>query len=484
MGKNKGKSLVKNYIFTLAYQLVSFFVPLITTPYLSKVFGPEGIGIYSFVNAVVAYFVIFAALGTSIYGAREIARTRDNKAENSRIFWEIVVFKTVTTIICVVVWIAYILLTSSYTRFYVVASAQIIATLFDISWFYEGHELFVSIAVRNTIVKILNVLYIFMMVKNSEDLSKYILSLGLFTLIGNLSLWLTLHRYIVKTCINAYGVFRHTKDTFAYFLPSVMILFYTVLDKVMLGILTQSRSENGYYEQAEKIVNIGKVIVTILPNVITTKMSYLFVKGSNVEILNKIRSSVDYCFLLGLPLVFGMMGISTVLVPWFLGPSFEKVIVLIYILCPLILIIGLSQTIGKVYLTPSGQRARCTKAIIGGAITNFILNLILIPRYASIGAAIASVFGEIVVTAGFFYMSKNHISIRDSIKDLWRKLIASIVMCFLIRSEVFYKMGISMKTTVAQILIGSVVYVVLLIIMRDRTLIEMKNRFTDGSKRT
>ena len=44
MGK---KSITRNYIYNMAYQVLILVLPLITTPYLARVLGAEGTGIYT-----------------------------------------------------------------------------------------------------------------------------------------------------------------------------------------------------------------------------------------------------------------------------------------------------------------------------------------------------------------------------------------------------------------------------------------------------
>ncbi len=67
----------KNYVYRLLYEILILITPFITTPYISRVLGADGVGIYSYTSSIMAYFTMFAALGTAAYGAREIAQLRD-----------------------------------------------------------------------------------------------------------------------------------------------------------------------------------------------------------------------------------------------------------------------------------------------------------------------------------------------------------------------------------------------------------------------
>ena len=56
-------SILKNFIYNTGYQIVQILVPLVTTPYLSRVLGADNLGIYSYNNAVAYCFSIFIILG-------------------------------------------------------------------------------------------------------------------------------------------------------------------------------------------------------------------------------------------------------------------------------------------------------------------------------------------------------------------------------------------------------------------------------------
>ena len=74
------KKITANYIYNLIYQILTIILPIITTPYLSRVLGSEGIGIYGYTISIVTYFTLIGALGISKYGQREIAYVQNVQA--------------------------------------------------------------------------------------------------------------------------------------------------------------------------------------------------------------------------------------------------------------------------------------------------------------------------------------------------------------------------------------------------------------------
>ena len=85
------KSVTKNYIYNLAYQVLIIILPVITTPYISRVLGVENIGIYSYTLSISAFFILFGSLGIALYGKREIAYLQKDKKGYSKAFWEILI---------------------------------------------------------------------------------------------------------------------------------------------------------------------------------------------------------------------------------------------------------------------------------------------------------------------------------------------------------------------------------------------------------
>ena len=100
----------KNFIYNIIYQVLILIIPLITIPYLSRVIGAEGIGIYSYTYSIVYYFMLFTLLGVNNYGNRTIAKVRDDKNELSKTFWSIYIFQLMIGIVMLLVYLSYVMI--------------------------------------------------------------------------------------------------------------------------------------------------------------------------------------------------------------------------------------------------------------------------------------------------------------------------------------------------------------------------------------
>lgn len=480
----KQVSIKKNYIYNLLYQILTLIVPLITAPYISRIFEADGVGIQSYTNSIVAYFTLFAALGTGAYGQREIAMNREDGQKLSKLFWEIEFVSIITTGIATLAWIGIILFSSDYTIYYVVLTISIVAVAFDISWFFSGLEMFKYIVLRNAIFKMIGVLILFFVVREKNDLLLYMGLLAGTGLLGNLSMWTYLPKFLKKIDFRSLNIFCHFKSCIAYFIPTIATSIYTVMDKTMIGVITNEK-ENGFYEQATKIIRIVQSILLSLNTVMTSRMSFLFAQNKQKEIKDKILQSFDFLLFLSIPFMFGMIAIANGFVPWFFGEGYERTADIMCFLSPLPLVICISNVLGSQYLTPSGQRVRSSKGIIAGACVNFLCNLFLIPRFAAIGAATASVIAETVISIIYVYMSKGYITWKNLWHLSWKRFLAGFTMMILT-----YKIGTFMKVsivaTLIQIICGALIYGLLLMILRDQFernyLIIIREKCTGKSK--
>lgn len=460
-------SIKKNYIYNTIYQVLSLITPLITAPYISRVLGSNGVGIYSYTNSIVTYFTLFAALGTASYGQREIAMHRDDPKASSRLFWEIEILSLTTTAVSLIVWIVWIFISTQYTTIYGVLTLSVLAVAFDISWYFGGFEKFKYIVIRNTLVKITGIVLLFLFVKKGTDILLYVGIMSATGLLGNISMWTYLPKLLTKVDFKTLHPFKiHLKQTFAYFIPTVATSVYTVLDKTMIGAITNSEELNGYYEQATKIIRMIESLLFSLNTVMVSRQSYLFAEGQTEEIKDKINKSFEFLFVLAVPIMFGIWGAARNFVPWFFGNGYEPVVTLLYLMSPLPVIICISNIMGSQYLTPSGQRARSSKGIIVGAVTNFVLNLILIHKYGANGATVASVVAECVISVIYVHMSKGFVSWQKIFDALWKKLLAGFMM-FVVVLFIGGKHQGSIIISVWQVIFGILSYGIMLIVLKD-----------------
>lgn len=463
----KQKSLKLNYIYNVSYQILSLITPLITAPYISRILGADKIGDYSGTASIVTYFSMVAVLGTLTYGNREISYLKDDRKARSQIFWEIELLSFLSTGICTAAFFIFLLFCNrDEFTLYAIQTISIICVAFDIAWLLQGLEEFGKVMFRNMIFKIINILFIFIMVKEPDDLLLYVAGMVVLPLLSNLSIWFYVPEYIDKPNFKELHPLKHLKPTFALFIPSVAISVYTVLDKTMIKFFS-TNFENGYYEQALKVSKTALTLVTALGAVMIPRMGYYFKQKDEHKVKELVYQSYNFVWFLGVPLCMGLIGISQQLVPCYYGDGYEKINILLPLLSLLIIPIGISNVTGIQYFVTTKREKLLTQTVVIGAVVNFLCNLILIPQFASIGASISSVVAETVIAISQLFLIRKELSAPRILKQSAKYLIAGGVMLAVILF-VNQSLTISILNCCILIIIGVIVYFAMLLLLKDQ----------------
>ena len=469
----KPKSAKKNYVYNVLYQVLLLIVPLVTTPYISRVIGVEGVGQYSYAYSLITYFTLFAALGFGYYAQREIAAVKEDAYVRSKLFWEITVCRLLPVAICLAVNFT-LCLSGVYGddgMLMLVMSCSIAAVAIDASFYFQGMEDFGKIVLRNTVVKVITVVMIFVLVRSPEDVWLYaLINLGM-TAVGNATLWIGLPGYLVRVPLRELRPLRHMPGTLRLFIPTIVISIYTVLDKTLIGVITGSDAENGYYEQADKIVKIALTIVTCLGSVMIPRNTAEFCRGNLEKLRSNIYFASKFVWLIGTALMFGVAAVIFNFGDWFFGDGYEGVNRITAALSVLCVAIGMSNVIGVQYLVPTGRDKAFTLTVTAGAIVNTLLNVPLIMFFGAFGAALATVVAECTVAGAQLFCVRRELKITKILFGGIKNIIAGgimfaavLPMSLLLPSNAGY--------TVLIVLTGIAVYALALFVLRDRFFLE------------
>lgn len=475
------KSIARNYIYNLIYQMLTILLPLVTTPYLSRVLGAEPIGIYGYTISIVTYFILFGSLGVAMYGQREIAYLQQENKLRSKAFWEIVTIRTITLTISIILFYLIYGRTGEYALYYKILVIQLIANIFDISWLFQGIEEFDKTVIRNLIVKMLSLVLIFVLIKTPEDLWKYFAIYVGAELVGNTTLWLYLPKYLEKIKIKELKLKRHIKPALALFLPQIAIQIYTVLDKTMIGKITGDMSEVGYYEQAQKIVKAALTVISALQIVMNSRIANAYATDDKKEVKQCLEKSFNFVWFLAIPMMFGIIALSQNFVPLYYGQGFERVTPIMIATSPILIAIGLNGITGIQYLVQIGKQNIFTLSVTIGAIVNVIFNLILIKLYGGVGATISSVIAEFVILIIQLKYFKEQFTLLEILKLSIKCFISGIIMFIVVKIMTNY-MSVNTINTVMQIVIGGIVYILILIILKYQFLRDLYGQIYSGIK--
>ena len=477
MAEEKRVSVIKNYFYSLSYQILLLIVPLITMPYLARTLGIDKQGTFSILYAIISCFVMFGCVGLNLYGQREIAYYKNDREKCNRIFWEIELIRIFTLLISLLVYFAFIWfninvksIVNVYEPLYFVLFAiEIPSAMLDISWYYQGIENFRLQTVRNFIVKLVGLALILIFIKKPADLWLYIVIYTGMNLFGNLSLWVNKLRCDGFSAPDKKRFKVHLKRSVIMFLPQIATTVYAQLDRVMIGgLINDGNLQAGVYDNAEKIVKIALTVVTSIAPVMLSRVANTFMKNDHEKARGYIYSSFRLYMCLSTPIMFGIAAIANTFVDRFFTdtPNAELITPVIIVLCPIILFIGGSSVFGTQYLLPTNRMKPYTFSVFTGMAVNVILNLVFIPVYGAKGAAIATVIAE------FSVLAVQMIALRREFSPVmylqcWRNFLSGAVMFVCVAAIGRLINSSTIASLFVQTASGVVIYFSLLFLLRD-----------------
>ena len=453
-------SVKKNFIYNLAYQILTFLTPLITTPYLSRVLGAEKTGVYSFSYSIAYYFVLFAMLGLNNYGNREIAKVREDIELRSKTFWSIYGLQFITAILALIAYTIYSIYTGGNVINYIMA-LYVASSLFDINWFFWGMEEFKITVTRNTLIKLGTVVGILLFVKSQDDLYAYSLIMVGGMLLSALILWPYLRKRVKFYRPKLNEITQHLRPNMLLFIPVIAVSLYKVMDKIMLGNMA-SYAEVGFYDYSEKIIAIPICVVNALGTVMLPRMSNLVAKQDNEVENYMIHKSIIFGTIMSCAMSFGLMAVANVFVPLFYGEGYLKCISLFYILLPSCVFLAIANVIRTQYLIPHSMDKQYTFSLILGAVVNLIVNATLIPRMQSIGAAVGTLIAEMFVCVFQILCVKKFLPIKQYLSDIIYIAFAGLVMAIIVFC--LPVIGGNATTLAFKVLSGAFVFLIIVLI--------------------
>ena len=417
--------ILKNYVYNLSYQILVVVLPIITTPYITRIFSSQELGDYGYYSSIVTYFILLATLGVANYGTKVISGHRNEINKN---FWGIYSLQLGATILSISLYCIFCFnLPSMQNPVAYILGLSLVSKGLDISWLFQGLEDFRKITVRNITVKLVGVISIFLFVKSTNDLYLYVFLLTIFELLGQLSMWLPAREFIGKPHVDLEYARYHLKPIIFLFLPQIAISLYVTLDRTMLGVLASTK-DVGIYDQALKLVNILLTLVTSLGSVMLPRVANLLATNNHEEVNKMHEISFLVYNLIIFPIMAGMLIVNDDFVQFFLGQDFQDARFAIAIMIFRMFFIGWTNIMGIQILIPHNKNKEFMISTTVPAITSVGLNLLFLPKLGYMGAAIVSVLTEAFVWAIQLFFTRKYIKDVPIFGSMMKIILASAIM--------------------------------------------------------
>ena len=389
-------SVKYNFIMNAILTVAGIIFPLITFPYISRVLLVEGSGKVAFATSVVTYFTMCASLGIPTYGVRACAIVRDNKEKLSKTVQELLIISGGTTLLTYIVFGISLFVIPEFAQertLLLIVGLGIGLNTIGVQWLYNALEQYSYISTCSILFKVIGMILMFLLVKESSDYQIYggvyvIASFGSYVLN-----FICLRKFVTFQKTGTYQFKQHLKHIMVFFAMSAGASIYLNLDVVMLRFL-QSNEAVGYYNAGIKVKTVLVTCVTSLGTVLLPRLSYYIETADKKAFQLMVGKAFRFVFVAAsaVTVYFSIFARESILL--LSGEAFLPAVGPMMILMPTVLLIGLSNVTGIQILTPNGREREVMYSIWGGAILDFVLNLIVIPKFSANGAALSTLLAE------------------------------------------------------------------------------------------
>ena len=390
-------STKKNAAYNVAYRMFSVLLPLVTAPYLSRTVGTDGVGLYSKAWSISYIFCLIGMLGLNDYGVRSIAQSRDSREELDRTFSGIWQMQLMVAGVTLLAWLGYVFGFAGEEKTIALHLKMMsVSCLCSFDWCLMGLDLFKPIALRNTFVKTAAAVCVFLFVKSKNDLWIYAFVWSLATLLGNLSCAATMKGRVSYRRVSMQESLKHLRPCAVLFISVMAVNIYRTMDKVMVSMIA-GVSENGLYENAEKIIYCLSGFISAIGTVMMPKVSAMQKKGETERIARHIDRSMDLVICMVSAMAFGVAAVADRFAPLFYGEDFRYSGTLMVPLAFTLIMIGFANVIRTQVVLPQKRDHIFVRSVCCGAVVNLIANACLIPSMKSMGAVAGTLLAEMTV---------------------------------------------------------------------------------------
>lgn len=423
----------QNTLYNVAYRVFSLLLPLVTAPYLSRVVGPEGVGLYGYAWALSYVFVLVGMLGLENYGPRTVAQSRDDPAALGRTVSGIWKMQRLVAGVTLTGWLVYVFFIAGEEReisFHLTMMS--VSCLVNLDWCLMGLEQFRPIALRNTAVKLLAAAAVFVFVRGPEDLWVYAFVWSLSTLVGCLSCLMSLRGKVRLVRVPLREALTHLKPCAILSISVIAVSIYRQMDKVLIGAISDM-TQAGLFENAEKIILCLSGFISAIGTVMLPKVSRMTRQGRMEDVRRHLSTSMELVMAMVCAFAFGLASVADRFVPLFFGEEFAPAAPLMACLALTLIAIGFANVIRTQWVLPQQRDHIFIKSVLTGAAVNLILCFLLIPSQGAMGAVIATVAAEFTVPLVQFLLLKKELPYRSYLKSAAAYCVIGLTMALFVR---------------------------------------------------
>lgn len=420
-------SIKQNFVYKSILTISTYIIGFITFPYVSRILGVEYFGLVNFVDNTINYFLLFATMGISLLGVREIAFVKENRILRNRVFSNILGLNFLFTVLALLIYLICVIFVpqlNQYEELFYIGIAKILFTVFLIEWFFTGMEDFRYITILSILIKTLYTIAVFLFVKQVDDYKLYFQLTICSVVINSVINIIYSHKY-VSIHFHEMLSLKYLRQNITLGIYAIMTSMYITFNVMFLGLVSNN-TEVGYYTTAFKLYSVVLGFFTSFTSVMLPRMSALLKDGQKEQFQLLIDKSFSIMCTFSMPLILYSMILAPDIIEVLSGSGYEGAISPMRIIMPAIFFVGMAQILAIQILIPMKKDKILLVASILGASMSLLINVLFVKDLKSMGSAIVLFFSEMIVTSTYLFYSLRRHLFRFRIKILLGSIMRSI----------------------------------------------------------
>lgn len=482
-----------NVIVNIVRTIVLTFLSFITFPWVCRYLGEAQVGIYTWCNTFVAYFLILAKIGIPNFAVRECVKVRDNKELLSNKVQGFFLLQLITTLISFglmtgVVFSVPALRESSSIIF--ILAINFLAGAFSFEWIFIALEKQFYMSVRSIVTLTLSAVLIIAFVSVPDDIYIYALAAVLVTVTTSIANIWYVRKFVSFKKTMPYNFKEYIKPLFVLCTLSLALSLYNQTDTFILGFINSDKTEVASYSVGIKGIDIIIGIITALSTVFIPRSAYCYAQEDKKYFKRLTRYSMNICMFIVLPAIVTMSilakpicGIISGADYTVEGSSYGSAPWVLIILSAMMLTYSLGDIIYGQVLLPMKKEKYYLFAMLGGTILNAVLSIVLgttvFKENPAIGVAIGTVFTDLLIIifliSATWKWTKEALFNKNTLKLIISNLlvaVATVLLYFLLLPWLWNLLHVSVALAyvldiVIVIVIDAVIYIASCLILKE-----------------
>lgn len=436
MNNRTSQKLKFNIIASSLYQLLSMIVPIITIPYVTRIFNLEQMGSYNLTYSLAVFFSLVSKFGIDTYGVREVSKA-STVDERDKIYFDLFSIQLINSLILFIIFnfifMNFTTVNDNWLIF--VQSLLLLVNIFDISWFYIGIEEISKTIIRNLVTKLFSTILIFIIIKNSNQLALYALINILGVFLGNLVMFYTSFKYIKYKNYHFNISGYHLRNSVKLFVPKVLNNSYNSIDKSIIQIFSTATNV-GLYSEGMKLVKVLFSVIEQAFNAVSPRMSFHIANNEIWQVKIYFNRGLKYSVYFSIILISGILSVSNSFVDFFYGDGYSEISMILNILSVSLAIVPINVLINSGIIIPLSKDKEYIVSTVIMIISGILFSLLLVPQFGASGASIAYNLSQLCLLLYLSYIIKNFINIKRIILSIVY-IIFAVLINFLLMSFTF-----------------------------------------------